>query len=261
VARGADLQALLVLSLEEAAFGTEKEIQVQSRAACDRCDGSGCEPGTHPTRCRRCSGSGEVQEVQRSIFGTVMTSRTCGQCQGTGEEIADPCAQCRGDGRVTKRHVASVEVPPGVADGLELRISAGGDAGRAGGMPGDLYVRVQVEPHDRFERRGSDLVSLLEVPFTLAALGGEVEVPTLDGTEHVRIDPGTASGQILKLRGRGVPNLGRRGRGDLFLTMHVQTPEPRSKEERGLVERLAEIRGEPHGKGNPWSGTLRRPEA
>src|SRR5437763_2956368 len=144
VARGADLRALVVLTLEEAAFGTTKDVQIDSLAVCDRCAGAGAEPGTHPTRCRRCGGSGELQDAQRSIFGTVMTVRPCGQCEGTGEEIADPCTQCRGDGRVSKRQVVSVEVPAGVADGLDLRISAGGDAGRSGGMPGDLYVRIQV---------------------------------------------------------------------------------------------------------------------
>src|SRR5438067_5346583 len=144
VARGADLQALLVLTLEEAAFGTTKDAQLDSLIVCDRCSGSGAEPGTHPTRCRRCGGSGELQDAQRSIFGTVMTVRPCGQCEGTGEEIAEPCRHCRGDGRVSKRQVVSVEVPAGVADGLDLRISGGGDAGRSGGMAGDLYVRVEV---------------------------------------------------------------------------------------------------------------------
>lgn len=261
VARGADLQTQIVLTLEEAAFGTAKDVPVDSLAVCDRCSGSGAEPGTQPTRCRQCGGSGEIQNVQRSIFGTVMMAHPCGQCEGTGEEIAEPCTQCRGDGRVSKRQVVSVDVPAGVADGLELRISGVGDGGRSGGGPGDLYVRVHVESHDRFIRRGNDLLAILDVPFTLAALGGEVELPTLDGPEQVRIDAGTRSGQTVRLKGHGVPNLGRRGRGDLFVTMHVDTPEPRSKEERALIERLAELRGEPHGRGNVHPGTLRRPEA
>jgi molecular chaperone DnaJ len=260
VARGTDLQTVLVLTLEEAAFGTTKDAQLESLVVCDRCAGTGADPGTHPTRCRRCGGSGEIQDVQRSIFGTVMTARPCAQCEGTGEEITDPCTSCRGDGRLTKRQVIGVDVPAGVADGLELRISSGGDAGRSGGMPGDLYVHVQVEPHDRFVRRGNDLLAVLDVPFTLAALGGEVELLTLDGPEHVRIEAGTMSEQTVRLKGRGVPHLGRRGRGDLFVTMHVETPEPRSKEERALIERLAELRGESHGKGNVRPGTLRRPE-
>ena len=153
-----------------------------------------------------------------------------------------------------------MEVPPGVSDGLELRISGGGDAGRTGGLAGDLYVRTQVEPHPVFDRRGNDLVAALEVPFTLAALGGEVQVRTLDGTEELKIDAGVASGTIVRLKGRGVPNLGRRGRGDLYVQVRVQTPSPNTKEERELIERLAELRGEPHGKGHRYDAELRRPE-
>ena len=261
VARGADLQALVSLTLEEAAFGVTKDVPLDSLAVCERCQGNGCEPGTSPSRCRRCGGAGEIQDMQRSIFGTVMTSRPCAQCEGTGEEIAEPCRQCRGDGRTSKRTVVSVEVPPGVSDGLELRISGGGDAGRAGGMAGDLYVRIHVEPHDVFDRRGNDLVASLEIPFTLAALGGEAEVSTLDGAEELRIEPGVASGTVVRFKGRGVPNLGRRGRGDLYVQVHVETPKPDSKEERELLERLAELRGEPHGKGHPYTGTLERPES
>ena len=261
VARGTDLQTAVVLTLEEAAFGTTKDIPVDSLSVCDRCAGTGANPGTQPATCRRCGGSGEIQNMKRSIFGTVMIAHPCGQCEGTGEEIAEPCAQCRGDGRVSKRQVVGVDVPAGVADGLELRISGGGDAGRAGGMAGDLYVHVQVEPHDLFVRRGNDLNTVLILPFTLAALGGDVELHTLDGPEHLKVDAGTVSGQTVRLKGRGVPNLGRRGRGDLFVTMHVDTPEPKSKEERRLIERLAELRGEPHGKGNVHPGKLRRPEA
>jgi molecular chaperone DnaJ len=154
----------------------------------------------------------------------------------------------------------TLEVPAGVSDGLELRVSAGGDAGRSGGMAGDLYVRVEVEPHDTFDRRGNDLVATLEVPFTLAALGGDAEIQTLDGPEHLKIDPGVASGTVLRLKGRGIPNLGRRGRGDLYVDVRVQTPAPHSKEERELLERLAELRGEPHGKGHPFEGRLSRPD-
>jgi molecular chaperone DnaJ len=260
MARGGDLQATISLSLHEAAFGTNVDVDVESLESCDRCGGEGSEPGTHPTTCRRCGGSGEVREMQRSLFGTVMTSHLCGTCEGTGREITDPCSQCRGDGRVGKRQVVTVEVPPGVSDGLDLRISGAGDAGRSGGAAGDLYVRVRVEPHDVFERRGNDLVAMLDVPLTLAALGGEVEIETLDGAESVKIEPGVASGALLRLKGHGMPNLGRRGRGDLFLSVQVHTPTARSKEERALIERLAELRGEPHGKDHRVPGRLRRPD-
>jgi molecular chaperone DnaJ len=261
VVRGGDLQATISLSLEDAAFGVHRELQVESVEVCGRCGGNGCEPGTHPSRCSRCGGTGEVQDVQRSIFGTVMTARSCPTCEGTGQEIGSPCRDCRGDGRVGKRAVVTVEVPAGVTDGLELRISGAGDAGRSGGMPGDLYVRIVVEPHGVFARRGTDLMALLEVPFTLAALGGEVEIQTLDGPEKLRIEQGAESGSVLRLKGHGVPNLGRRGRGDLYVQVQVETPAARSKEERELLERLAELRGEPHGKGKPHPSRLRHPES
>lgn len=257
--RGGDLMAAIDLRFEEAAFGAAKEVHIESLETCSRCGGSGCEPGTHPSRCTRCGGTGEVQDVQRSIFGTVMTARTCGTCEGTGEEIAAKCTQCGGDGRLARSHVVTVEVPAGVTDGLELRISGGGDSGRQGGLPGDLYVALQVEPHPVFERRGQDLFALLEVPMTRAVLGGEFDVQTLDGPERVRLEPGTESGTEVRLRGRGVPSLGRRGRGDLFLTVHVETPKRLGREERRLLERLAELRGEARAKGEPAPARLRRP--
>ena len=259
VQRGRDSFAALHLTFREAAFGIQKEVPIQTLESCQRCGSTGAEPGTAPSRCSRCGGTGEFQDVQRSIFGTVMTARTCPTCEGTGEEIASPCASCGGDGRILADSVVTVEVPPGVTDGLELRISGAGHGGRAGGSPGDLYVSLEVEPHEVFERRGQDLFAMLEVPMTRAALGADVEVETLDGTERVRIEPGTRSGSVIRLRGRGTPNLGRRGRGDLFLTIDVAMPERPSREERRLLERLAELRGETLGKGETPPGTLRRP--
>ncbi|MBI4260477.1 MAG: molecular chaperone DnaJ [Actinobacteria bacterium] len=254
--RGGDIFAELTLTFEEAAFGVEQEIPVEALSTCDRCEGTGCEPGTHPSRCSRCGGTGEVQDVQRSIFGTVLTAHACPTCRGTGEEIASPCVACRGDGRVPKKQVVSVEVPAGVTDGLELRVSGAGDAGRAGGSPGDLYVSLHARPHPVFERRGTDLFAVLEVPMTRAVLGTELSVRTLDGEERVRIEPGTDPGTVIRLKGRGIPNLGRRGRGDLFLTVQVQTPRKLSGEERRAIERLAELRGE---SGEGGDATLRPP--
>jgi molecular chaperone DnaJ len=257
--RGGDLYATVALTFEEASFGVEKEVHLESLETCSRCKGNGCEPGTYPSRCTRCGGSGEVQDVQRSIFGTVMTARTCTTCEGTGEEIATRCTQCDGDGRVTRDQVMSVEVPAGVTDGLELRISGGGDTGREGGTAGDLYVALQVAPHPVFERRGQDLFAVLPVPMTRAALGAEVEVETLDGAERVRLEPGTDSGTTIRLKGRGVPNLGRRGRGDLFLQVVVETPRRLDREQRKLLARLAELRAEETPSGGSLRGELRRP--
>jgi molecular chaperone DnaJ len=196
--------------------------------------------------------------VSRSIFGTVMTARPCTTCDGSGEEIAAPCRQCGGEGRIATRHSVDVDVPAGVADGMELRVAESGHVGRGGGQRGDLYVSLRVQPHPVFERRGQDLVCALDVPMTQAALGAEVKIPTLEGEELVHIEPGTASGTVLRLRGRGVPHLGRRGRGDLYVTVQVQTPTPASKEERQLMERLAELRGETAGGSRGMFGSLRK---
>jgi molecular chaperone DnaJ len=259
--RGEDVFASVRLTFEEAAFGTHREVEVERFQSCDRCAGSGAEPGTEPSRCRTCGGTGQVQDVRRSIFGTVMTARPCTSCEGTGEEVLTPCERCRGTGRVVAVGSVPVEVPAGVADGVELRVPGAGHAGRAGGTPGDLYLSIEVEEHAIFERRGQDLFAILELPMVQAALGSELEVETLDGPERIQIDPGTESGTTFRLRGKGMPNLGRRGRGDLFVTVHVTTPSQLSREERKLLERLAELRGEAAGRRARDRATLRKPTA
>jgi molecular chaperone DnaJ len=257
--RGEDLFVRLTLSFEEAAFGIQKEVKVDTLQTCARCQGTGCEPGTHPSRCTGCGGTGEIQDVSRSVFGTVMTARPCTVCEGTGEEIAAPCKECGGEGRIPLSQELTVEIPAGVSDGMELRVAAGGQEGRQGGQPGDLYVALAVEPHPIFERRGQDLVCGLPVPMTVAALGADIEVPTLDGEpERLRLDPGTESGTVLRLRGRGVPHLGRRGRGDLFVTVQVETPKARNREEEAVLRRLGELRGDLPEKGAGLKGKLRK---
>jgi molecular chaperone DnaJ len=256
--RGDDVFVDLPLTFEEAAFGVGRDLEVESLARCAVCAGTGAEPGTQPSRCHTCGGVGEVQEVRRSIFGTMMTSRTCPTCEGTGEEITEPCHGCGGDGRVRDRRVVRVEVPPGVSDGMELRVTGAGNAGRAGGADGDLYVGLRVMPSPTFERRGQDLFAVLELPMAQAALGADVEIPTLDGPETIRIDPGAASGDTIRVKGKGVPNLGRRGRGDLFLTLHVETPTGLGRDQRDLLERFAGLRGESPPRRGAVQGRLRR---
>lgn len=199
-----------------------------------------------------------MQDVRRSIFGTVMTSHPCAACEGTGEEIVDRCGRCSGDGRIVRVRSVPVEVPAGVSDGLELRVPGAGHEGRFGGVAGDLFLSIAVEPSLVFERRGQDLFAIVDVPVTQAALGAELEIETLDGIERVTLQAGTGSGTVFRLRGKGIPNLGRRGRGDLHLTVHVETPRDLGREERRLVEQLAELRGEPTGK-RPVAARLRRP--
>jgi molecular chaperone DnaJ len=209
----------------------------------------GAEPGTSPSRCGQCDGRGEISDVRRSVFGTVMTTRGCDTCRGTGEVIMSPCSECRGDGRVRTNQDVAVEVPAGVSHGMDLRLEGRGEEGPNGGPPGDLYMTLRVAPHPVFERRGSDLSAVLELPVTQALLGVEVEVATLDGTETVGLPAGTRSGTVLRLRGQGVPNLGRRGRGDLYLEVDLLVPTEMSKKERALVEELADLRDERAAKG------------
>lgn len=254
---GEDLRIAVELSFPEAVFGVTRDLEIERLESCASCGGTGAEPGTSPVACRRCGGAGEVQSVRRSIFGTVMTATACTTCAGTGEEILDPCERCFGEGRVRAASTVSFEVPAGVDDGMDLRIAGQGNAGVAGGVPGDLLVRLAVEPSLAFDRRGQDLHAVLDVSITQAALGGEVTVQTLDGPETIRVEPGTSSGTIVRVKGRGIPNLQRRGRGDLYVTLHIVAPPRPSKEERQLLERLADLGGE---RGGPVPGELRRPE-
>jgi molecular chaperone DnaJ len=257
---GEDLFVQASFSFHEAAFGVRRELEVERLVTCERCMGNGAEPGTAPIACRTCGGAGELQQVRRSIFGTVMTASVCRVCRGTGQEVLDRCGECFGQGRRRSTDSVTVDIPAGVSDGMELRVSGSGHAGTAGGPAGDLYVGIRVESSPAFERRGQDLLSVLDVPFTQAALGSEVEVSTLDGTERIKIEPGTESGALVRIRGAGVPNLNRRGRGDLYVTIHVTVPEQLSKEERRVVEQLAALRKEQTSKRNPAAGELRRPE-
>ena len=259
VQRGEDVFAEVRIGFREAAFGVRRDVRVARMETCDRCEGKGAEPGTSPERCRTCGGTGQVQDVRRSIFGTVMTAHPCSTCEGTGQEIVSRCERCLGRGRVAAEATVAIDVPAGVSDQMELRITDGGHAGRSGGPAGDLYVTVHVDDDPVFERHGQDVFAILDVPLVQAALGARVEIETLDGTETIEVEPGTDSGTTVRLRGQGIPNLGRRGRGDLFLTIAVATPRDLKKDERRLLEELARLRGEAAGKKATSSATLRRP--
>lgn len=242
--RGEDLFVRVDLTFEEAAFGAHRDLRLERLQACSTCGGTGAAAGTSPTRCRNCGGVGQIQEVRQSIFGTVMTAAPCRVCEGTGEEILERCESCRGRGREGLSAEVPVEIPAGVADGLEVRLAGQGHAGRAGGPAGDLYLSLSVSQHQVFERRGQDLFATLSIPMSAAALGAEVEIVTLDGVEQVDVPAGTQPGDVLRLRGHGVPNLGRRGRGDIFVTVEVEVPRRIGRDERALLEQLAEIRAD-----------------
>ncbi|MBI1758872.1 MAG: molecular chaperone DnaJ [Actinobacteria bacterium] len=245
---GADALLRLDLSLSEMAFGATREITVDTAVLCSTCRGAGTATGTQPQRCETCAGRGEVQSVQRTFLGQVMTARVCPSCGGVGQTIPHPCLECAGDGRVRARSTISVKVPAGVEDGMRIRLSGQGEVGPGGGPPGDLYVEIHEQEHDIFTRDGDDLHCRVSLPMTAAALGTMLTVETLDSDEQVEIKPGTQPGTELRLRARGVPHLRGVGRGDLIVHLDIRTPTRLDPEQERLVRELAKLRGEdiPH---------------
>ncbi|MFA5787969.1 MAG: J domain-containing protein, partial [Actinomycetota bacterium] len=242
--QGEDLALGVSLSFEEAIFGTHKDVEARSLRPCVRCEGAGCEPGTHPSACPHCQGSGQLRSVRRSVLGQIVTQTPCLNCQGSGQEVKSPCRDCRGEGRSAADHVLSLDFPAGLDDGTRVRFPGRGQAGAFGGPPGDLFVSVRVRPDKRFTRRGDDLVARLKIPMTGAALGMEVTLATLDGDEAIRVEAGTPSGHVLRFKGRGVPHRSRSGRGDLLVELEVETPKDLSGEQEKLLRELAQMRGE-----------------
>jgi molecular chaperone DnaJ len=244
VRQGADALLRIELSMAEMAFGVQKDIAVETAVTCQTCSGDGCAPGTQPRTCDTCGGRGEVQSMQRSLLGPVMTSRSCPTCGGTGQQIPSPCPNCSGEGRVRARRTISVDVPGGIEDGMRIRMTGQGEVGPGGGPAGDLYIEVTEQPHDMFVREGSDLHCTLAVPMTAAALGTELSLTTLDAEERVEIRPGTQSGAVITLRGRGVPRLRSTARGDLHVHVEVRTPTRLDETQEKLLRELATLRDE-----------------
>jgi molecular chaperone DnaJ len=235
VQRGADLRYDLEISFDEAAKGSETSIQIPRQEACETCAGTGAAAGSKPTTCPQCHGRGQLRYQQ----GFFTVARTCGQCRGTGSVIAKPCATCKGAGRVQKERKLTVRVPAGIATGQRLRLTGEGDGGGPGGPAGDLYVVIHVQDHPFFHRDGNDLYAEVPLSFSTVALGGEIKIPTLEGDEPFKVPEGTESGQSFRLRGRGMPDVTGRGRGDLFVTMKVITPKKLTKEQKKMLEQLA----------------------
>ncbi|GAA3949053.1 molecular chaperone DnaJ [Actinomadura viridis] len=251
--RGRNATLRVELDLAETAFGTTRELTIDTAVTCTTCSGSGCAPGTHPETCDTCHGRGEVQQVQRSFLGQVMTARPCPQCGGFGSVIRTPCQECSGDGRVRTRRTVKVKIPAGVENGIHIQLAGEGEVGPGGGPPGDLFLEIVEKPHEIFEREGDDLHCTVELPMTAAALGTNVTIETLDGPEEVDVKPGTQSGQVITLYGRGVRHLNESGRGDLLIHVNVETPSRLDEEQEELLRRLAKLRGEerPPGKFAP----------
>jgi molecular chaperone DnaJ len=243
--RGADLRYNLEITLEQAARGTETKIRVPTLATCEVCHGSGARPGSGPVTCPTCRGHGQVR-MQQGFFSI---QQTCPTCRGTGKHVPHPCDNCGGSGRVKKHKTLSVKIPPGVDDGDRIRLSGEGEAGLSGGGPGDLYVVIHIAPHPVFTRDGNDLHCEMPISFATAALGGEIEIPTLEGTAKIRIPPETQSGKVFRLRGKGIKALRSNSVGDLLVHVVVETPvnlTPRQKELLEEFERLSQEGGEHH---------------
>ncbi|MDD5127152.1 MAG: molecular chaperone DnaJ [Dehalococcoidales bacterium] len=241
--RGADLRCSLAISFEEAALGCDKEITAMRTEACTVCHGLGSKPGTSPARCPACDGAGQVRRVQKSVFGRFVNTTVCSQCHGRGQIINDPCPQCRGNGMLKQKRTIQVRIPAGIDDGLQIRLNGEGDAGGKGGLRGDLYVAISVAPHDFFTRSGNDVIFGLPINFAQAALGAEVEVPTLHGSHKLKIPAGSQTGSVFRLKGQGVPHLRGSGCGDQLVELTVVTPESLSGEQRRLLEELAKTLG------------------
>lgn len=257
-ARGADLQYHLTIDLQTVLTGYDAEIEVDRQGECDRCNGSGSEPGHAPAACPDCGGAGMRTVHRRTILGVIASSSTCPTCGGRGARITHPCAQCRGSGVTRSTQKVLVEVPPGISNGQRIRLPGQGDVPAGGGVPGDLYVHVTVKPDPRFERRDRDLLMRLDISFSQAALGDVVTVPTLEGERELTIPPGTQSGQALLLRGMGLPPLHGGPRGDQIVILRVVTPKNLSERERELFLELARERGQQVRAQVPGKGILGR---
>jgi molecular chaperone DnaJ len=267
VPTGADLRYDLQLTFAESISGTEKEVEFTSLARCDTCQGSGAEPGTSPTTCPRCGGSGEIRNVRATMLGQMINVTPCDRCRGTGRIVEAPCHTCRGDGRVERKRNLRVTIPAGIAEGHQVRLSGEGEAAPRGGVPGNLYVVVHVAAHAKLRRQETELFYELPLSITQAALGARVTVPTADGEEEIEIRAGTQPGSEIRLRGRGVPHLRRPdSRGDLHVLVDVRVPQRLSARQRELLEQLSAELGEVEpdagaGTGGAGAGAGRRPKA
>ncbi len=251
--RGRNATIRVELDLSECAFGTTRDLVVDTAVVCPTCSGEGTAPGTHPDTCDVCAGRGEVSQVTRSFLGQVMASRPCPACGGFGTVIRRPCPECDADGRVRTRRTIKVRIPAGVEDGTHIQLAGEGETGPGGGPPGDLFLEIVQRPHAIFERQGDDLHCTVTIPMAAAALGATLKVETLDGPADIDIRPGTQSGQAIPLYNQGTAHLNSSGRGDLLIHVTVETPSKLDAEQEQLLRELAKLRGEesPPGKFAP----------
>lgn len=251
--RGQDALLRVDLSLQEAVFGAEKTLTIDTAVVCPDCHGSCCKPGTSPRVCDICRGSGQIQRQVQSFMGMMVTTSPCGSCRGSGDVIPDPCQKCRAQGRIRAQRDLELEIPAGVQDGMRLHLPGQGEVGYAGGPAGDIYLEVQVRPDPIFARDGDDLVAILEVPVADAALGFETSIDTFDGSQKLEVKPGAQHGDVLTLKGLGANKIRGRGRGDLRIELKVLTPNRLDGKQRDLFKKLREL----HKDDSPRLGSRR----
>ncbi|NLW24086.1 MAG: molecular chaperone DnaJ [Clostridia bacterium] len=246
--KGADVRYELTIEFEEAAFGTTKTITIPRWESCSACHGTGARKGTQPVTCPRCKGTGQIAHTQRTPLGHFQSIRTCPECQGEGKVIKDPCPQCRGKGKIRRNRKVEIKVPAGVDTGSRLRMSGEGEAGELGGPPGDLYIIINVKPHKYFVRQGDDIYLEQPISFVQAALGGEIEIPTLEGKVKFKLPEGVQTDTIFRLKGKGIQNVQGYGKGDQHVKVKVVTPRNLTKEQKELLKKFGETLGENPGK-------------
>ena len=243
-AKGSTVRASLTLTLEEAAFGCEKAVTVERYETCDTCHGNGCAPGTSPEVCPDCHGTGTVQVRRQTPMGVFATSSPCPKCGGKGRIIHQPCKDCRGSGMVRKKKTIQASIPAGIDNGQTISIRGQGNAGKNGGPAGDLLITITVRPHELFRREGTSVLCEAPITFTQAVLGAELEIPTIDGKVKYTLPEGTQSGTTFRLKGKGIPSINGRGRGDQYVTVYIETPKNLNKEQKEALKKFAETMGE-----------------
>lgn len=252
--RGADLQHSVTIEFEQAAFGTEVEFEIQRTEVCSKCSGSKSEPGSSPAVCSNCNGTGQVRRAHQSIFGQFVQVVNCATCRGEGKVITQPCTMCRGRGTERRQRKLAVTVPAGIEAGSQLRLTGEGEPSPNGGPPGDLYLSIRIKPHPLYKRDGYDIIYPLPINVAMASLGSKVEVPSLDGPVELEIPAGTQSGQLFRLKGKGISHLNGRRRGDQLIAVKVETPRKLTEEQRLIMEELARSftsQQRPPGEENP----------
>lgn len=242
--KGADLKYAMDISFEEAAFGVEREINVSRMEICSKCTGSGAKPGTQSSTCQQCNGTGQIHVKQNTPFGQFVNAKTCDACKGEGKIISDPCPACNGKGKLRNTVKLKINVPSGIDDGQTISLRGEGDPGSKGGPNGDLYINIRVKPHPLFKRQNNDVVCEVPITFTQAALGAELEVPTLDGKVKYTVPEGTQTGSVFRLKGKGIPFLRGNGRGDQYVKVNIDVPKKLNEKQKSLLREFAELSGD-----------------